>query len=269
MKDNEASRLHEILKLLSNKTNFRIIELLSQKDSYPKKISREINKTEGVVVRALKSMENAGILESSWGVLDERPAKVYTIKPGILFLISDFASGKFQVLEIDKKYLAFIEKLLERDPNEFSDIKNFLKWKEKDVEAEEISYFLKVDEEEAKGFIDFVGDNLRSVFIVASYIKPIEPVPKIIQTRRTKSFSREKGIVYDISVMVINEGQSGEITVDVNLIAKKTGETRDSETETTYLGKGEQKTLSFTLDGEMGIEYEYKVRAYPATFYKG
>jgi|GEM_PF-2445051 DNA-binding Lrp family transcriptional regulator len=159
----------EIIKLLSSETNFRILELLSMRDSYPRKIAREIGKTEGVVVRALKSMERAGILRSSWGVLDERPAKVYTLRPGILLLIIDFTSQRSHVIDVDKRDLSIIERILERTPDEFSDQANFLRWKNGTVDETELAYFSGADEEEVKRFISFVRDAPWQVFLVACY----------------------------------------------------------------------------------------------------
>jgi DNA-binding MarR family transcriptional regulator len=55
----EGEGINRIIGLLSSKTNLKILKILMEGNSYPRKIARKINKTEGVVVRALKSMEKA------------------------------------------------------------------------------------------------------------------------------------------------------------------------------------------------------------------
>jgi len=81
----------------------------------------------------------------------------------------------------------------------------------------------------------------------------------IVQTRGESSFDLDKGVVYDIDVWVKNEASiSNSARVTVELVAENTDEVRDSQTKTVNLEPSETKQLSFTLDGESGVDYLYK-----------
>ena len=80
----------------------------------------------------------------------------------------------------------------------------------------------------------------------------------VVQDRSQSSFDLLKGIVYDIDLWMENEADvSKSARVTVELLAQNTNEVRDSQTQTVNLKPGETKQLTFTLDGENGIEYEY------------
>ena len=79
----------------------------------------------------------------------------------------------------------------------------------------------------------------------------------VVQTNGESSFDLSKGVVYDIDIWVKNEGsisQSARVTVE---LISDTGETRDSSSKTVNLQPEESKQLTFTLDGENGVDYEY------------
>jgi hypothetical protein len=80
----------------------------------------------------------------------------------------------------------------------------------------------------------------------------------VVQDRSEWSFDLLKGVVYDVDLWVKNEADvSKSARVTVELLVQNTGEVRDSQTQTVNLESGETKQLTFTLDGEDGIEYEY------------
>lgn len=80
----------------------------------------------------------------------------------------------------------------------------------------------------------------------------------VVQDRSEWSFDLLKGVVYDVDIWVKNEGDiSKSARVTVELLVQNTGEMRDSQTQTVNLQSDETKQLTFTLDGEDGIEYEY------------
>jgi uncharacterized cupredoxin-like copper-binding protein len=80
----------------------------------------------------------------------------------------------------------------------------------------------------------------------------------VVQDRSEMSLDLLKGVVYDVDLWVKNEADvSKSARVTVELLAQNTGEERDSQTKTINLKPGETKQLTFTLDGENGIEYEY------------
>jgi hypothetical protein len=81
----------------------------------------------------------------------------------------------------------------------------------------------------------------------------------ITQTRGESSFDLSKGVVYDIDVWVKNEAEvSNSATVTAELIVENTDQVRDSQTKTVNLGPSETKQVSFTLDGEDGVNYRYE-----------
>ena len=80
----------------------------------------------------------------------------------------------------------------------------------------------------------------------------------VVQDRAKSSLDLLKGVVYDIDLWMENEADvSKSARVTVELLAKNTGEIRDSQTLTVNLNPSEIKQLTFTLDGENGIDYEY------------
>ncbi|ADE35986.1 hypothetical protein Mmah_0456 [Methanohalophilus mahii DSM 5219] len=80
----------------------------------------------------------------------------------------------------------------------------------------------------------------------------------IVQTKGTSSFDFSKGVVYDIDVWVKNEGSSSHnARVTANLISN-TDEIRDSLSKTITLQPGEKRNIEFTLDGESGVDYNYR-----------
>ena len=80
----------------------------------------------------------------------------------------------------------------------------------------------------------------------------------VVQDRSQSSFDLSKGIVYDIDLWIKNEGDvSKSARVTVELLAQNTNEVRDSKTQTVNLKPGETNQITFILDGENGIEYEY------------
>jgi tetratricopeptide (TPR) repeat protein/DNA-binding transcriptional ArsR family regulator len=68
----------ELLKILSNKTNLEIINLLKNEPSYPRKISEILGMQEGYISRILTQLEKLGILRSQW-VYRERNVKLYSV----------------------------------------------------------------------------------------------------------------------------------------------------------------------------------------------
>lgn len=99
------------------------------------------------------------------------------------------------------------------------------------------------------------------VLIVSTlFVGCVEPDGEVVvvQDRSEWSLDLLKGVVYDIDLWVKNEAEvlkSARVTVE--LLVQNTGEIRDSQTQTVNLEPGETKQLTFTLDGEDGIEYEY------------
>lgn len=80
----------------------------------------------------------------------------------------------------------------------------------------------------------------------------------VVQERCESSFSLDKGVVYDIDIWLKNEGSNAEnAEVTVELIASSTGKVRDSITQIVNLKPDESRKLSFVLDGEDGVDYQY------------
>jgi len=68
----------ELLKILSNKTNLEIINLLKNEPSYPRKISEILGMQEAYISRVLSQLEKIGILRSRW-VYRDRNVKLYSV----------------------------------------------------------------------------------------------------------------------------------------------------------------------------------------------
>ncbi len=68
----------ELLKILSNKTNLEIINLLKNEPSYPRKISEILEMQEAYISRVLSQLEKVGILRSQW-VYRDRNVKLYSV----------------------------------------------------------------------------------------------------------------------------------------------------------------------------------------------
>ncbi|WP_406661958.1 hypothetical protein V7O66_05440 [Methanolobus sp. ZRKC3] len=82
----------------------------------------------------------------------------------------------------------------------------------------------------------------------------------VVQTDIESSLDISKGVVYNIDIWVKNEGddsQSARVTVD---LISNTGNIRDSANKTVNLQPEERKQLTFILDGESGVEYDYEYR---------
>jgi len=167
----EENRINKLIGVLSSKTNLKILKILTKSDSYPRKIAREINKTEGVVVRALKSLEETGLLESSWGVMGGRPAKIYSLKTGLLFLITDFIEGKSIVAQFPKEYIAIIDELLKNNPDHFFSFSSFLKWEKGEFNYKDIAVILSADRKIIEDFLNFVKSNIAQFCLVACYLR--------------------------------------------------------------------------------------------------
>lgn len=69
----------ELLKILSNKTNLEIINLLKNEPSYPRKISEILQMQEAYISRILTQLEKLGILRSQWAYRGERNVKLYYV----------------------------------------------------------------------------------------------------------------------------------------------------------------------------------------------
>jgi len=102
------------------------------------------------------------------------------------------------------------------------------------------------------------------VFVVSVFAgcgsPPPSPKTVIIQTQGNSDFSFSLGVIYKVTAMVRNDGDSGTITLKAEIIADETGQVRDSTTETIHLNSGEQLNVQFDiLDGESGESYTYSV----------
>lgn len=81
----------------------------------------------------------------------------------------------------------------------------------------------------------------------------------IVQDRCQSSFNLERGLVYNVDLWIKNEGSSSQnVQVTVDLIASSTGQIRNESTQIVNLQSTETKQLRFTLDGEEGVQYQYK-----------
>lgn len=87
------------------------------------------------------------------------------------------------------------------------------------------------------------------------------PNPIVVQHDSKESISILKGNVYDVTALIRNEGESGNVTVTAELIATDTGVVRDQASDTFYMESGASKNIKLTLDGESGYDYSYTISA--------
>jgi tetratricopeptide (TPR) repeat protein/DNA-binding transcriptional ArsR family regulator len=76
--DSKKSNI-EVLKLMGNKVNVRIITLIRNHPMGPRDLARYLNKNEADIVRRLRVMENAGLVRSEWGTRLGKNVKLYNL----------------------------------------------------------------------------------------------------------------------------------------------------------------------------------------------
>jgi len=69
----------EILRIMGNKVNTKVIGLLRRHPMNPRDLSRYLNKKEGDIVRRLKRMEKHGLVKGSWGNRLGETVKLYSL----------------------------------------------------------------------------------------------------------------------------------------------------------------------------------------------
>lgn len=69
----------EVLKLVGNKVNAKIIVLLRRHPMSPRDLSKYLDKKEGDIVRRLKAMERHGLVKGSWGSRLGQNVKLYSL----------------------------------------------------------------------------------------------------------------------------------------------------------------------------------------------
>lgn len=84
----------EVLKLVSNKANQRILSLLKTEASFPRRIAKQLVLSEAEVSRRLRRMEKVGLVEGAWNY-EDRTVKRYALSAeGVTVRFRD---GAFQV----------------------------------------------------------------------------------------------------------------------------------------------------------------------------
>jgi len=68
-----------ILKLIGNRVNAKIITLLKRHPMSPRDLSKYLGKNEADIVRRLRAMEKAGLVESKWGTRLGKNVKLYDL----------------------------------------------------------------------------------------------------------------------------------------------------------------------------------------------
>lgn len=78
-KEEEEEGGFEVLKLVGNKVNAKIIVLLRRHPMSPRDLSKYLGKKEGDIVRRLKAMERHGLVKGSWGSRLGQNVKLYSL----------------------------------------------------------------------------------------------------------------------------------------------------------------------------------------------
>ena len=85
------------------------------------------------------------------------------------------------------------------------------------------------------------------------------PNPRVVQDSATTDISLSKGLMYNVNAEVQNDGGDGDVTVTAALIDEEKGFTRDQVSTKVFIPAGETKRVSFTLDGDIGRKYQYRI----------
>ncbi|MCK8518854.1 DUF7490 domain-containing protein [Methanoculleus sp. 7T] len=89
----------------------------------------------------------------------------------------------------------------------------------------------------------------------------VGPNPKVVQDSATMDISLSKGLVYTIDAQIKNDGADGDVTVTAELIDAEKGFVRDKASRKVFIPSGETRKVSFTLDGEVSRDYQYRIEA--------
>jgi|BioPla2DNA2_1021312.scaffolds.fasta_scaffold116216_1 hypothetical protein len=101
-----------------------------------------------------------------------------------------------------------------------------------------------------------------ALILTAGCMGLMGPKPKVVHQSATESFSLSKGVVYKVNAQIRNDGSDGDVTVIAQLFDAEKGFTRDQASQRVFISSGETRQVSFTLDGEFGRDYQYRVDAH-------
>ncbi len=74
----------QILKLIGNSVNAKIITIIRRYPTSPKDLSIELGKNEADIVRRLKRMEKYGLVQGKWGKRLDENVKLYRLTPNMM-----------------------------------------------------------------------------------------------------------------------------------------------------------------------------------------
>ncbi|MDQ4072736.1 MAG: hypothetical protein M3162_00385 [Thermoproteota archaeon] len=106
----------EILKLIGNRTNAKIITIIRRYPTSPRDLSIELKKDEADIVRRLKKMEKHGLVESKWGKRLDENVKLYCLTPNrmnIRFNLDGIDVEFLSKTKIDNDYYNINDKIVE------------------------------------------------------------------------------------------------------------------------------------------------------------
>src|SRR5579864_8041295 len=114
----------DLLKLLASETNNKILALLKNEPTYPRRIAAILGTKEQKIVPRLKALETAGLLKSSWTRVQGKNVKIYEVLAKKMELVFGSEGIEFDIQEKPRKKSTFDSSLylgnnnkLELDPH--------------------------------------------------------------------------------------------------------------------------------------------------------
>ena|GEM_PF-1517124 len=152
----------ELLNLVTNPTNRDILRVLSvQKESYPAEIARSLGKADSAVVRRLRALENAGLVESRWASANGRPVKMYRLCKTLLHL--HVSEPELRIEKEDARVHELVRNVYRRHAKNIvtpSDLEEALRGES----IPELSKELDMDPELVDSLVEYAVYNLERVY---------------------------------------------------------------------------------------------------------
>lgn len=152
----------ELLNLITNPTNRSILRVLNvQKESYPAEIARTLGKADSAVVRRLRALENAGLVESRWASANGRPVKMYRLCKTLLHLHA--SEPELRIEKEDARVHEIVRTVYRRHAKNIltpSDLEEALR----SENIPELSKVLNMDPELVDSLVEYAVYNLERVY---------------------------------------------------------------------------------------------------------
>jgi ATP/maltotriose-dependent transcriptional regulator MalT/DNA-binding transcriptional ArsR family regulator len=217
----------ELLKILSNKTNLEIINLLKNEPSYPRKISEILGMQEAYISRVLSHLEKLGILRSKW-VYRERNVKLYSVDAKEINITFEPEALKIHVRQRGEKEISIS---YDAFTFEVPEIHGFMD-REKEIEIFDKSSIILV--------IGIAG--IGKTYLASKYVQKVQKEGKKIFWHTFTEIDSFHYLINKISVFLNNVGYS-------NLLEYIKQEGKDERVLLSLFQQGITEDMVFCFDG--------------------